>query len=283
MLDRPGRSSSFGGVTPTAAFADSIRAATAASSAGVALLPFVAAGYPDLPTTVASIDAISTLPGVGAIEVGFPFSDPVADGPVIQEAFVQALTAGVTIRKVFDAIAATKPAGRKPMVAMVSYSLVFRYGVERFLADAKAAGFTGLLCPDLPPPEAQSIAAKVAAAGLELVLLVAPTTSPARRAEIAKLATGFVYYLSVSGITGERDALPADMEPNVQAIKAVAKVPVCVGFGISKPEHLARLKAIGDGAIVGSAIVRRTREHAAAGPAAIAEAVAGYCRSLIGG
>ena len=256
--------------------------AAARDHAGVALLPFVAAGYPDLATTVATIDALAALTGVGAIEVGFPFSDPVADGPVIQEAFVAALAGGVTIRGIFDAIGAMPRDGRKPLVAMVSYSLVFRYGTARFLADARAAGFAGVLCPDLPPPEAQKVCARIADAGLASVLLVAPTTSAARRAEIARLSTGFVYYLSVSGITGERDALPADLEANVRAIRAAADVPVCVGFGISKPEHLARMRGLADGAIVGTAIVRRHREHAAQGPAAAAEAVAAYCRTLTG-
>lgn len=258
--------------------AASISAARA--HAGTALLPFVAAGYPSLDATVATIDALAALPGVGAVEVGFPFSDPVADGPVIQEAFNDALTRGIRVEHIFDAIAKTRADGRKPLVAMVSFSVVFRYGVDRFLADARRSGFTGLLCPDLPPPEAQKVCDKVRAAGLETVLLVAPTTNPKRREEIARLSTGFVYYLSVSGITGERDALPADLEGNVRAIKQVAAVPACIGFGISKPEHLARLKGIGDGAIVGTAVVRRMREHAAAGPAAVAKAVADYCRTL---
>lgn len=243
-------------------------------------MPFVATGFPSLEATVATIDALIDLPGVGAIEVGFPFSDPVADGPVIQEAFNVALTAGVTVAAIFDAIAATRDDRRKPMVAMVSFSVVFRYGVDRFLADAKRAGFSGLLCPDLPPPEAQRVCATIRAAGLDTVLLVAPTTSPKRRDEIAGLCSGFVYYLSVSGITGERDALPADLEANVRAIRAVSKVPTCIGFGISKPEHMARLKGISDGAIVGTAVVRRMRDHAAQGPAAVATAVADYCRTL---
>lgn len=252
----------------------------ARDAAGTALLPFVAAGFPSLDATVATIDALAALPGVGAIEVGFPFSDPVADGPVIQEAFNVALEAGTKVEAIFEAVSRTKADGRKPLVAMVSFSIVHRYGVERFLRDAKSAGFSGMLFPDLPPPEGQKTCDLVRAAGLDTVLLVAPTTSAKRRAEIAGLTTGFVYYLSVSGITGERDALPADLEANVRAIRGVATVPTCIGFGISKPEHLRRLRGIGDGAIVGTAIVRRMREHAAQGPAAIAQAVADYCRTL---
>ena len=277
-LDRPPASSTFPRVT-SSVLADSIRRAR--DHAGTALLPFVAAGFPDLATTVATIDAVSAIDGVGAIEVGFPFSDPVADGPVIQEAFVVALEHGVTVAQTFDALAASQSPTRKPLVAMVSFSLVFRYGIDRFFADAKRAGFAGILCPDLPPPEAQAIASKVAAAGLEFVLLVAPTTSTKRRDEIVRLCTGFVYYLSVSGITGERASLPADLAANVTALRSLASVPVCVGFGISKPEHMAQLRGVGDGAIVGTAIVRRIRDHAGDGPAATAAAVAAYCRTLV--
>jgi tryptophan synthase alpha chain len=165
---------------------------------------------------------------------------------------------------------------------MVSYSIVFRYGVDRFAADAKSAGFDGILMPDLPLPEAAAICQTMIAAGLETVLLVAPTTSPARRAEIARLSTGFIYYLSVSGITGERSQLPADLPANIAALKKLTDVPICVGFGISTPAHVAELSRLADGAIVGSAMVKRMNQHLQEGPQAIAAAVAVYCRELIG-
>jgi tryptophan synthase alpha chain len=164
---------------------------------------------------------------------------------------------------------------------MVSFSIVYRYGVERFAADAKKAGFDGLILPDLPPPEAASVCAKVKAAGLATTLLVAPTTSEKRRKEIAELSNGFIYYLSVSGITGERDRLPENIEKNLAQLRAMTRRPVCVGFGISKPEHLAQLAPIADGAIVGSAIVKKITETGSTDPATIARAVANYCRELL--
>src|SRR5204862_6154786 len=136
---------------------------------------------------------------------------------------------------------------------------VFRFGVERFVAAAKSAGIDGLILPDLPPPEAQRTCEIVRAGGLDTILLVAPTTAKERRAEIARLCSGFIYYLSVSGITGERDKLPADIAANVGELRKHTDAPVCVGFGISKPEHLSQLKPIANGAIVGSAIVRKMK------------------------
>jgi tryptophan synthase alpha chain len=249
----------------------------AARSHGIALLPFVAGGYPDLATS-SSILASLDLPGIGACEVGFPFSDPIADGPVIQEAFNDALTHGFKTAHLFESLADAKASIRKPLTAMVSYSIVFRYGVERFLKDAKNAGFAGVLIPDLPPPEADTVCSQIAEAGLESVLLVAPTTTPARRERIAKLCTGFVYYLSVSGITGERTTLPADLAQNVRQLRSMTDVPICVGFGISTREHVLQLKDVAHGAIVGSAIVKRVKQ-AGAGAAA---SVRSYCAELIG-
>jgi tryptophan synthase alpha chain len=164
---------------------------------------------------------------------------------------------------------------------MVSYSIPFRYGLDRFLAACKKAGFDGLILPDLPPPEAAGVCAKVRAAGLHTVLLVAPSTSEKRRKEIADLSSGFVYYLSVAGITGERDRLPANIESNLRQLKSLTDRPVCVGFGISKPEHLAQLAPLADGAIVGSAIVKKITQSLDAGPQAISKNVEAYCRELL--
>ncbi len=272
----------------TSVVAQGIREAV--SRRGVAVLPFLPAGYPTMAATVATIAALGTLDSVGAIEIGFPFSDPIADGPVIQEAFNVALTSGLKVHDIFDAVRAARQTFGKPLVAMVSFSIVFRYGVDRFIADAKSSGFAGILIPDLPPPEAAGVCGKIRAAGLDTVLLVAPTTSPRRRPDIAAMCSGFVYYLSVSGITGERAALPDDLVANVRHLKSIAGVPVCVGFGISKREHLDQLRGVGDGAIIGSAIVRRIREllpaqsiqssPTAPTPQQIAEAVVEYCRTL---
>ena len=247
----------------------------------IALMPFLPAGYPDLASTAAAIVALEKA-GATLLEIGFPFSDPIADGPVIQHAFTEALKKKLKVSEIFDTIREVRRTATLPLVAMVSYSIVFRYGVDRFATDAKSAGFNGILIPDLPPPEAALICQTMNHAGLETVLLVAPTTSPERRAEIARLSTGFIYYLSVSGITGERSQLPADLPGNVTALKAITDVPVCVGFGISTPAHVAELSQIADGAIVGSAMVKRMNLHLTQGPDAIAQGVGAYCRELRG-
>ena len=247
---------------------------------GIALMPFLAAGYPDLRATVESIRALEHA-GATLIEVGFPFSDPIADGPIIQEAFTYALAKNkVKVADVFAAAQEARPS--IPLVAMLSYSIVYRYGVERFARDARQHGFSGLILPDLPPPEAQKVCDVVSAQGLDNILLVAPTTSRDRRAEIANLCGGFVYYLSLSGITGERDRLPDDLERNVRELKSLTDVPVCVGFGIHRPEHVAQLKGVADGAIVGSAFVRRVKQHLNDGPEMIARITGDYCRELLG-
>ncbi len=246
----------------------------------IAMMPFIAAGYPDIETTIATIPALERA-GANLIEIGFPFSDPIADGPVIQEAFVKALARKIRVADIFRAIAEVRPRVSIPLVGMLSFTVVFRYGVERFVKDAKTAGFDGLILPDLPPPEAEKICGVVQAGGLDTILLVAPSTTVERRKEIARLSSGFIYYLSVAGITGERDRLPADLESNIRQLKSITDRPVCVGFGISKPEHVAQLAGLADGAIVGTAFVRRMTEHAAQGPEATAKACADYCCELL--
>jgi tryptophan synthase alpha chain len=246
----------------------------------IALMPFIPAGYPDLATTAALLPAMEKA-GANLIEIGIPFSDPIADGPTIQAAFTAALAKGLKLADIFNTIRLTRPKVSIPLVAMVSFSIVYRYGVERFATEAKASGFDGLILPDLPPPEAAAVCAKVQAAGLATSLLVAPTTSESRRKEIAELSTAFIYYLSVSGITGERDRLPENITTNLRQLRALTTRPVCVGFGISKSEHLAELAPQADGAIVGSAIVKRMTQSINAGPEAIAKVVGDYCNSLL--
>jgi tryptophan synthase alpha chain len=248
----------------------------------IGLVPFIPAGYPDLPATAALLPALERA-GASVIEVGFPFSDPIADGPVIQEAFVETLARKVKVGEVFSTIAKARDSVSIPIVGMLSYSIVFRMGVERFVKEAKAAGFDGLILPDLPPPEAQRICGIIRAAGLDTILLIAPTTTPQRRAEIVRLCSGFVYYLSVSGITGERDQLPADLAANVRQIKSLTDLPVCVGFGISQPRHVTQLSGVADGAIVGTAMVRRITAHKNEGSGAIAGVLETYTRELLSG
>ena len=246
----------------------------------IALMPFVAAGFPDLASTAAVLPALQA-GGASMIEIGFPFSDPIADGPTIQAAFTEALTKGIRIADSFRTVAAARASVSIPLVAMLSYSIVFRYGVARFVKDAKLAGFDGLILPDLPPPEAQDVCDQVRAGGLDTILLIAPTTATHRRKQILDLCSGFAYYLSISGITGERDRLPEDVAINVRGLRELSDTPVCVGFGIHRAEQVAQLAGVADGAIVGSAFVKRMRDAAPGGPQAVAKVTGDYCRDLL--
>ena len=249
---------------------------------GVNLIPFIPAGFGGFATTKAAVRGAAEA-GASAIEIGIPFSDPIADGPVIQAAYHEALTGGTTLVGVLDCARAIRAELAVPMLAMVSYSIAFRIGPKEFCDQAKVAGFDGLLCPDLPPPEAAPFCATARAAGLEPVILVAPTTPPARRAEIGRLAGGFVYYLSVAGVTGERSELPENLAPGVRDMKSRTSLPVCVGFGISRREQVVSLRGVADGAVVGTAYVKRIREQMQGGPASVQEAVARLTRELLGG
>lgn len=246
----------------------------------IGLAPFVPAGYPDLQTTQAVLMAMSRA-GASVIELGIPFSDPIADGPIVQEAFTAALAKKIRVDDVLKAVSEVRSEFATPIVAMMSYSILYRYGLGKFLTAVKQAGFSGLILPDLPPPEAQRVCNEIWQAGLDTILLVAPSTTPARRREIMGLSTGFVYYLSVSGITGERQQLPADLPENLAELRKLSTRPICVGFGISKPGHVKELLGLADGAIVGSGVVRQIRENLGAGPAAIARIVQGYCHGLL--
>jgi tryptophan synthase alpha chain len=233
--------------------------------------PFITAGDPDIGTTSG---LLPMLPDAGAdlIEVGFPFSDPIADGPVVQASYTRALDRGLKIASVFDAIrTATKTPGfQTPVLGMVSYSLIYRRGPEVFVAQAKEAGLSGLIVPDLVADEADEFAAVCRQADCKLVLLVTPTTTPARAEKIVKLCTGFVYCVSVVGITGERDRLPEALTAQLARLRTVTDLPLCVGFGVSRPDHVRHLRDIADGVIVGSALVKKLEQG---GPAAVVQAV----------
>ncbi len=231
------------------------------------LLPFITAGYPDLQTTAGLLGDFASR-GVRICELGIPFSDPVADGPVIQASYTDALASGVTSDKIFEMVkefrrSNTQSAIRNPqlaLIAMVSYSIVFRHGVERYFKDAAAAGFDGLIIPDLPLDEAVAVAPLAEAHGLANILLISPTTPLARRLEIARQSSGFIYYMSVAGITGERKALPPATIQAVAELRQQTQTPICVGFGVSSPQSVEEVCKAADGAIVGSAIVHRIAE-----------------------
>ena len=235
------------------------------------LMPFVCAGSPRADSTGSVLAALDRA-GAGVIEVGIPFSDPIADGPVIAAAMHEALQAGVTPRRVFEQVAAVRSKVSCGLVAMVSVSLVWRIGLSRFVADAAAAGFDGFIFPDAPLEESPELVAAAREAGLTCSLLIAPTTPEDRAARIAEACTGFIYMLARSGITGERAEAP-QIAPRVQALRRVTGLPIACGFGISTAEHVRAVCAEADAAIVGSALVRRLKDAAMTGkdPAKAAE------------
>ena len=223
----------------------------------MAFMPFITAGDPDLATTCELIELLADC-GVDLIEIGFPYSDPIADGPVIQSSYTRALAKKLTVAEIFDAIGrlTRRRANLPPLVAMVSYAIIFRIGSPAFVAQAKAAGFSGLIVPDLPADEAADMARLAAGAGLDLVELIAPTTTKERTARILDTSRGFLYCISVAGTTGARTDLPAELRDQLTWLKSQTKLPLAVGFGVSRPEQVAALKGVADGVIVGSAIVR---------------------------
>jgi len=222
-----------------------------------ALVPFITAGYPDLETTAALLGEFHAR-GVRVVELGIPFSDPIADGPTIQASYTEALAGGVRSAGIFEMVRRYRRGGGDlALVAMVSYSIVFRHGPETYLDQAAQAGFDALIVPDLPLEEAGEFEPLAAGRGLANVMLVAPTTPPQRRLEIARHSRGFIYFISVAGITGERDSLPEQTIRAVADLRRRTDTPICVGFGISNPQTLAGVCEVADGAIVGSAIVHR--------------------------
>ena len=230
-----------------------------------AFVPFYVCGDPDLATSQALIESAAAH-GADIIEIGVPFSDPIADGPVIQAAFYRALERGFKVRHLFELAKNLRAAKvQQPLVCMVSYSLVYKHTTREFFASAKAAGYDGLIIPDLPAGYEGGTAQQAADAGLDLIFLIAPTTPPERRDTIAKISRGFIYYISIAGITGARTTLPADLADNVRDIKARTATPVCVGFGISRPEQAASVCGVADGVIVGSALVKKSEQAVALG------------------
>lgn len=245
-------------------------------------IPFLAAGDPDLPANVRIVESIAALSqstGVPMIvEVGFPYSDPLADGPIIQAAYTRALDHGVRVSEIFAAVRELRKSVETPMVAMVAYAIVFRREPEHFLEQACEAGFDGVIIPDLPVEEAGALHQWADPRDFKVIHLIAPTTREDRIPAIASASTGFVYYVSVTGITGERSELPVDLVTRVELVRRHAKVPVAVGFGIREAAQVANVARIADGVIVGSALVRRVAEAPA--PTRVAD-VESFLKTLV--
>ncbi|HWB11626.1 MAG TPA: tryptophan synthase subunit alpha [Pirellulales bacterium] len=221
-----------------------------------ALMPFVTAGDPDLDFTAEVLGELVRR-GAHLCEVGIPYSDPIADGPVIQASYTRALARHVKLAEILETLSGATRKATAPMVTMVSYAIVHRHGPARYVEEAQRAGVAGAIVPDLLIEESADLANICRAADFSLIQLVTPTTPRERALRIAESSTGFLYYVSVTGITGERTALPQQLLDNVAWLREQTDTPICIGFGISQPEHVRLLSPVADGLIVGSAIVRR--------------------------
>jgi tryptophan synthase alpha chain len=233
-----------------------------------AFIPFLTAGDPDPETTVELVAACARA-GASIVELGFPYSDPIADGPTIQNSYTRTLASRLRLGDVFDLVRSARSSTDVPLVGMVSYSLIYRSGLDHFIKKAAKSGLDGLIAPDLPAEEADSLAQRCAEADLATIYLVAPTTTPERRRLIAERATGFIYCVSVVGTTGARDSLPSELVTYLDELRQLTEKPLAVGFGISRPEQAAALAPHADGVIVGSAIVRLVEEHLGERPALV--------------
>jgi tryptophan synthase alpha chain len=242
-------------------------------------MPFVMGGDPDLEVTASTLLALQEA-GADLIELGIPYSDPLADGPVIQAAAARALAAGTTPGRLMAMLGDLKGKLATPVVLFTYSNPLLNRGMERFCRDAREAGAAGLVVPDLPLEEAEKLSPIALAEGLDLVLLVAPTTPPQRMARIHAASRGFTYLVSVTGVTGERTSMEARVGPLVETLQALGETPVAVGFGIAGPEQARQVRDWGaDGAIVGSAIVR-VMAAAHQEQRDVAAAAAGFCSEL---
>ena len=219
----------------------------------VGLIPFITAGDPDIETTFALVHEMARQ-GADIIELGVPFSDPMADGPTLQRAAERALQHGTSLSHVFELVRRLRQSLTIPILLFGYYNPIWRYGGERFAADARQAGVDGVLCVDLPPEEAEELKRETDRHDLDMIFLLAPTSSLDRAQRVLARARGFIYYVAVTGVTGIRAALPADLSDMVRRIRAISPVPVGVGFGISSAEHAVQVAGVADAAIVGSAI-----------------------------
>ncbi len=221
-----------------------------------AFLPFFTIGYPDLPTSLDMIEALVAA-GADAMELGIPFSDSLADGPAVQHTSQVALSNGIGVKDCIQAVRTLRQRGiTVPLVLMGSVNPLLAYGLERYAQDAAEAGASGFIIPDLPAEEAGELAGCCEKYGLALIPLLAPTSKPERIRQVVSGARGFVYLVSVTGVTGVRDTLPTDLIDYVRRVRGLTPLPLAVGFGISQPEHVKTIAALADGVLVGSIFIR---------------------------
>lgn len=227
----------------------------AKKTGGKILIPYIMAGDPSLNDTKRFVSELEEA-GADIIELGVPFTDPLADGPVIQRASERALAQGTTLKKVLALVKEIRQASEIPLILMTYYNLVFKYGLETFVKEAVRVGVNGIIVPDLIPDEADDFLRLTKTYGLDTIFLLAPTSTEERIKKIARVSTGFIYYVSITGITGAQILIDKSMKNTLSGIKKITGKPVAVGFGISKPEEASAAAELADGVIVGSAIVR---------------------------
>jgi tryptophan synthase alpha chain len=240
------------------------------------LIPYLTAGDPDLTVTRDCLLALAES-GADLIELGVPFSDPMAEGPVLQRSAARALATGTTLRRVLEVVAEVRPQIPQPIVLFGYYNPIFRYGTEAFARAAAAAGVDGVLCVDLPPEEAGELQAAARRHAMDLILLLAPTTPRARARQICRQASGFLDFVSVLGVTGAREELPRELPELVERVRAVTDLPIGVGFGVQTPEQAAWVAGFADAVVVGSALAKVVE---ATPPGEVAAAVGGFVAEL---
>ncbi|MFH1062367.1 MAG: tryptophan synthase subunit alpha [Candidatus Omnitrophota bacterium] len=225
-----------------------------------AFIAYITAGFPDAETTEKLVYTLEAN-GADIIELGMPFSDPVADGPTIQAASCAALAAGMNMKKFLLLVKTLREKTQIPLIIMSYYNPIFKYGIKKFATDAKQAGLDGVIVPDLPPEEAKELNQALGLQAICQIFIISPVTEAERMEKIAKLSQGFIYYVPLTGVTGARTSLPQDISIAVKAIKKITKTPVFVGFGISTPQQVKQVVKISDGAIVGSGIIKIIEQY----------------------
>ena len=244
-----------------------------------AFIAFITAGFPSLPVTEKLIYEFDRI-GVDILELGVPFSDPLADGPVIQEASQEALKKNTHLVDILKLVKKARKKTEMPICLMTYYNPVFCFPDSKFIREAKRCGVDGVIIPDLPPEEGRSFIKAAKSQGLDTICFLSPTSGKKRIKLVSRAAQGFIYYVSLTGVTGARNKLPEDIRKNINLIKRYTRKPVCVGFGVSTPSQAREIKKIADGVIIGSAIIKKIKENS--GSPDLIKRVAGFVKSLKG-